>query len=314
MDLSIVIVNWNSKEYLRRCIASILAKTQGIEFEILVNDSASFDGSGEMLRQNYPQVRFIQSDMNLGFAKANNKAFREACGRCILFLNPDTEFVSPAANIMFDYLNRLPEAGAIGCKLLNGDRSIQTSCIQSFPTILNQLLGSEYLRRLWPKSSLWGMAPLFNFGKEPKEVDVISGACIMIKRAIFEWVGLFSEDYFMYAEDLDLCYKVKQVGYKNYFIPKATVVHFGGGSTQRIASAYSVVLMRESVWHFLRKTRGELYGLGYRFTMLVSALGRLGIMLIFLPVFIVRKKVETWKLSMKKWRAIMEWSLGLKIG
>jgi hypothetical protein len=312
MDLSIIIVNWKSKDYLQRCVASVIAQTSGIAYEIVVIDNASFDGVDEMLRQHYPQVRFIQSVENLGFAKANNAAFKASSGTHILFLNPDTELLMPAINIMFDHLQKLPNAGAIGCKLFNADRSIQTSCIQSFPTILNQLVGSEFLRTLFPRSSLWGMAPLFSAKVEPTEVEMLSGACIMIKRTIFEQVGLFSEDYFMYAEDLDLCYKIKQAGYANYYVPGAAVVHFGGASSEKGPGELSVVMMRESMYRFMKKKRGKIYGLTYRTSTLVSAMGRLLLLIVLLPLQPVRKSWTLWNTSFKKWRAILSWSLGLK--
>jgi GT2 family glycosyltransferase len=312
MDLSIIIVNWNSKDYLRKCIASIQAWTSGIEYEIVVIDNASFDGCGEMLRQHYPQVRFIQSEKNVGFAKANNAAFRESSGQYILFLNPDTELISPAVNIMFDYLQNMPNAGVVGCKLLNADRSIQTSGIQAFPTILNQLLDSEVLRGLWPRLSLWGNAALFATPNGPVEVEALSGACIMLKRNVFERAGLFCEDYFMYAEDIDLCYKVSRGGCKNFYIPNALVIHFGGGSTMKATDDFTANLMRESIWRFLRKSRGETYGLGYRASTLISAMGRIACLVVFLPLHIIRRGGDAWNASFRKWRAIMVWSLGLK--
>jgi len=312
MDLSIIIVNWNSKEYLQKCIASILLWTSDIKYEIVVIDSASFDGCGEMLRQLFPQVRFIQSDKNLGFAKANNAACRESSGRYVLFLNPDTELIAPAVNILFDSMLKLPNAGAIGCKLLNTDKTVQTSCIQSFPTIINQFLDSEFLRKVWPKSVLWGNAPLFSAQMSPKEVDAIAGACMMVKRSIFEQVGFFSDDYFMYAEDLDLCYKIRQAGYTNYYIPNATAIHFGGGSTEKGSSDFSVVMMRESIWRFMKKTRGKIYGMAYRSSMLISAIGRLVLLMIILPLEGIRKGGTSWNASFKKWMSILTWSLGLK--
>jgi len=312
MDLSIIIVNWNSKDYLQKCLASILAWTSGIKYEIVVIDSASFDGCEEMLRQQFPQVRFIQREKNNGFAKANNAAFRESSGRYILFLNPDTELVSPTINIMFDYLQKLPNVGAIGCRLLNADKTVQTSCIQAFPTILNQFLDSELLRTLWPKSSLWGNAHLFDVQIKPGEVEAISGACILVKRTIFEQVGYFSEDYFMYAEDLDLCYKIKQAGYKNYYIPNATVVHFGGGSTQKKPSVFSAVMMRESIWRFMRKKRGKIFGLTYRVSTLMSAVGRLALLVVFFPLYLIRMDAKSWNETFNKWRAILTWSLGFR--
>ena len=312
MDLSIIIVNWNSKEYLEKCIESILLWTIDIRYEIIVIDGASFDGCGEMLQRCFPQARFIQSKENIGFAKANNAAFRESSGRYILFLNPDTELINPAINIMFDYIRKAPNNGAIGCKLLNADKTIQTSCLQAFPTILNQFLDSEILRRLWPKALLWGNTLLFGVQIKPGEVQGIAGACIMVKRSIFEKIGFFSEDYFMYAEDLDLCYKIKQAGYTNYYIPDATVIHFGGGSTQNSPSDFSVVMMRESVCRFMRKTGGNVYALVYRVSMLISAICRLALLAIVFPLYLFRRGGESWNGSFRKWKAILAWSLGLK--
>jgi len=284
MDLSIIIVNWNSKDYLQKCIASILSWTTDVNFEIVVIDSASFDGVDEMLKQCYPQVRFMQSDRNLGFTKANNVAFRVSTGSNILFVNPDTELIGPAINILLDYIQILSKTGAIGCKLLNADGSVQTSCIQAFPTILNQLLNSEFLRALFPKSPFWGMASLFDAKDEPAEVDVISGACLMLKRSLFEQVGLFSEDYFMYAEDLDLCYKISQSGFTNYYISGASVTHFGGGSAEKKPRDFSVVMMCESFWRFIKKYQGKIYGLAYRASTVISAIGRLLLLMILMPL------------------------------
>ena len=312
MDLSIIIVNWNSKEYLQKCIESILLWTVDIKYEIIVIDSASFDGCGEMLQRSFPQVSFIQCEKNIGFAKANNAAFSESSGRYILFLNPDTELIAPTANIMLDCMHKLSNVGVIGCKLLNVDKTLQTSCIQAFPTILNQFLDSELLRTLWPKSSLWGNAHLFGVQIKPGEVEALAGACIMVKRSLFEQVGLFSEDYFMYAEDLDLCYRIKQAGYTNYYIPNAAAIHFGGRSTEKGPSDFSVVMMRESVWLFMRKTRGEIYGAAYRASTLISAIGHLVLLMIVLPLYLIRKGGISWRASFNKWRAILVWSLGLK--
>jgi GT2 family glycosyltransferase len=312
VDLSIIIVNWNSKDYLKRCITSILKTTFGIEYEIVVIDSASFDGCGEMLREQYPQVQFIQSDKNLGFAKANNEAFKVSRGRNLLFLNPDPELVSPAVNAMYDCVRSLPNAGAVGCKLLNADRSVQTSCVKSFPTILNQFLDSEVLRALWPKSFLWGMSVLFGAGNEPEQIEALSGACLMLRRSVFERVGLFSEEYFMYGEDVDLCHKVRRAGYQNLYVPRATVVHFGGGSTKRALSDFSEIMIRESNWRFLRKTRGRFYGVGYRSGTLFSSIARIVVLMMLPAGRIVCQRGDSLKTSLRKWRAILSWSLGFE--
>jgi GT2 family glycosyltransferase len=309
MDVSVIIVNWNSREYLRKCIASVVAHTHATQYEIVVIDSASFDGCGEMLREHYPQVRFIQSSSNLGFAKANNRAFQESVGDAVLFLNPDTELVGPAIDTLYAQLMLLPDAGVVGCTLQNADGSVQASCIQSIPTIVNQFLDSEFLRSKWPCSSLWGMAPLYGPRTEAREVEAISGACLMLARSAFEKVGTFSEDYFMYAEDMDLCDKVRRAGYRNFYIPQATVVHYGGSSSDQIVSTFSAVMMPEAIWRFLRKTRGSVYGLGYRVAMLASAAGRLGVLALSRFVRHDVPRNASWEASWRKWVAVLQWSL-----
>ncbi len=312
MDLSIIIVNWKSKDYLDSCLASIARWCSDVAYEVVVIDSGSFDGCEAMLQQRHPSVRFIQSEKNLGFAKANNAAFHASTGGCVLFLNPDTEIVGDALTMMYRHLQRSPLAGAVGCRLLNGDGSLQTTCIQAYPTILNQLLNAELARTLFPRSRLWGMASLFLEKSVTSEVEAVSGACLMMRRATFEQIGLFSEHYFMYAEDVDLCYKAQQAGYTNQYIPDATVIHFGGTSAGQRPSDFAVVMMRASIWGFLRKTRGELYGLGYRISVLLAALGRIACLFLVLPVYATRGRLKAWLGSLRKWRAISIWSLGLR--
>ena len=189
LDLSIVVINWSSVEFLRKCLASVFANTPRLKFEAIVVDNASFDGCGEMVESEFPGVIFIQSHQNLGFSGANNLGFTRSKGRNILFLNPDTEVIGPAVEAMSLWLDSQGDAGAVGVKLLNSDLSLQTSCIQAFPTILNEALDSERLRELFPKAALWGTRPLFATSATPEAVEVISGACLMAKRSVLEKVG-----------------------------------------------------------------------------------------------------------------------------
>jgi GT2 family glycosyltransferase len=191
---------------------------------------------------------------------------------------------------------------------LNSDGSVQTSCIQSIPTILNQLLDSEALRRRWPKLPLWGMRPLYEYTGKPAEVEGVSGACLMVARRTFERVGGFSEDYFMYAEDLDLAFKVREAGYRNYYVPDATVIHYGGSSSEQASSTFSAVMLPEAIWRFLRKTRGDLYGLGYRAAMCASALARLTILWLT-RWFAPQRGYRAVDGSVAKWVAVLRWSL-----
>ncbi len=309
MKLSIIIVNWKSKDYLRKCVDSIYSQTSGIEFEVVVIDSASFDGAGEMLAREFTKVRFIQSQENLGFSKANNRAFEDSTGDVVLFLNPDTELVGNAVNTLFNAMKSLPDAGAVGGKLLNTDGSIQTSCVQAYPTILNQVLSADVFRRMTPTASLWGMRAIFDASPKPQIVEMISGACLMMRRDVFKKIGQFSTEYFMYAEDVDLCFKAQQAGFKNYYFGEAVVIHHGGGSSQVAPSHFSSVMMRESVWLYFKKMRGDYYGMLYRVCILVSAFSRMCFLFLIAPIRLAQGKADLWRAAFGKWRAILYWSL-----
>jgi GT2 family glycosyltransferase len=313
VDVSIIIVNWNSTDYLRKCLASILAETRKLTYEVIVIDAASFDGCNEMLRQHYPQVRFLQSDTNPGFAGANNLAAKESKGKCLLFLNPDTELIEGALDELYAQWGSLPRAGVLGCKLLNSDRTTQTSCLQSFPTIANQFLDSECLRRWFPKSSLWGTWPLFAPGSSPWKIDVVAGACMLIGRSAFEAVGGFTEEYFMYSEDVDLCYKLARAGFENYYIPSGCVLHHGGSSSAKSGiSSFSSVMMRESRARYFARTQGRLYALAYRFSMGFAALCRFVLLVPGVVLGMRGAAGASSSSSFGKWWAILKWSMGLQ--
>lgn len=276
VELSIIIVNWHSAAFVRQCLDTIRPCLQGPRFEVIVVDNASYDGCDRVIEREYPGVAYIQSPSNLGFARANNLGFESARGEMILFLNPDTEVMPSAIPRLVDVLRSEPDAGMAGGRLLNSDRSVQTSCIQRFPTLLNQLLDSDWLRARYPRHPLWGTGPLYDGSDRPVPVEVISGACILIKRGVFEEVGRFSTDYFMYTEDIDLCHKVRQTGYTAYYCPTAEIVHHGGGSSsQQGDHSFGDVMMRESIYRYFRKTRGPLYAGLYKASMIPAASVRL---------------------------------------
>ena len=309
MEVSVIIVNWNSKAYLRECLTSLFQYVRSIKYEVIVVDGASFDGCGEMLSQEFPSVTFIQSPENVGFARANNLGARHARGPHLLLLNPDTLFVEDSLETMHGALKSIPKAAAVGCRLLNTDRSLQTSSVLTFPTILNRIVDSEFLRRRFPSISLWGVASLYSKDSQPSEVEAVSGACLLVKREKFEQVGGFTESYFMYGEDVELCYKLWRVGGKVLHVPNAKLVHFGGGSSSRAASNFSTVMMRESWYRFIRVHRGAAAAFGYRVGMAISALIRL----VFIPPLFLfgRHVVRHGKGSLGKWLAVLKWSLGM---
>lgn len=313
LDLSIITVNWRSVDFLRKCLASIYANTKDLEFEIIVVDNASGDGCGEMLARKFPAVEFVQSPENLGFARANNLGFSHSSGQNLLFLNPDTEVIGAAVQVLLNALESLRDAGIVGPKLLNSDGSIQTSCIQRFPTIVNQVLDLDYLRTKFPKASLWGTRPLFEPVSAPVPVEVISGACLMIRRQIFEQVGLFTAHYFMYAEDVDLCFKAQQAGWKIYYVGQASVIHHGGGSTNaKRANTFSAVVMRESMCRFLRARRGKLYATAYQAMMALTAAARLVVAGTLFLLSLGRFRRSTLSAIFAKWAGVFRWAIGLE--
>jgi hypothetical protein len=311
MDLSIIFVNWNSGDYLRECVASIYEHTCDVSFEIIVVDNASARDGLEAVSQEFPETTIIKSRTNLGFAGANNVGYRRSSGSYVLFLNPDTRLIAPSINLMLQYIKALPGAGIVGCKLLNSDLSVQLSSIQKFPTILNQALDAEYLRLRWPHCPLWGIAPLFSDEVKVIPVEVIPGACMLLTREAFEKAGMFSEDYFMYAEDLDLNYKLRDAGFVNYYIGETAIIHHGGKSSSRQeVSQWATVMKFNAMWRLFRKTRGDAYGAGYRAAMGGVAVGRLVALTLMAPLGDVVWDRDSLRSASEKWRAVLSWALG----
>jgi hypothetical protein len=312
MDLSIIIVNWNSVPYLRSCLASVYRETVGIDFEVIVIDNASDDGCESFIREEFPQACFIQSGENMGFARANNLGFARSHGQVLLFLNPDTEVSGNALGEMLFYLRAHPCVGAVGAQLLNSDGTLQTSCVQAFPTLGNQILDSELLRRMFPKWRGWGTRALFQNQDRPADVDAISGACFMVKRSVFEQVGWFGEQYFMYSDDLDLSYKIKEEGFFIHYLNDCEVVHHGGRSSARQEDHFSDIVQRESLVRFFRGTKGPLYCALFRIAL--AAVATLRMAMIALLASSGRKTIQgkATAVVFQKWLTIGRWAIGLE--
>jgi GT2 family glycosyltransferase len=311
-DLSIIIVNWNSCHFLRKCLWSIREQRSGIVCEVIVVDNASFDGSGPLVEAEFPEVRFVQSNTNLGFAKANNLGFASSTSRNLLFLNPDTQILGTALAALVTFADSHPDLAIAGPRLLNTDLTLQLESVKAFPSLLNQILDVHVLKIRFPRLSLWGMQPLFDSSRRPATVDVVSGACLLIKREVFEDVGQFSTQYFMYSEDVDLCFKVMQSGWRTYVVPDAQVIHHGGqSSASRPVSQFTAVLMRESRFQFFRRARGDFYAFTFRLSTAVNAICRLVLLVLVAPLFVsVRTKSVTGPLA--KWTKVLRWSLGFE--
>jgi len=231
MNLSIVIVNWNTRERLAGCLESIRADPPESGCEVIVVDNASSDGSAEMVGERFPEVILIENAENLGYAKGNNQAIERSGGKYILLLNPDTELRSGALDVLIRFARNHPDVAAVGCRLVGQDGTVQKSC-RSFPRPLPILF--EYLRlsRLGGVFGAYRMTH-FDYAHEA-EVDQPMGSCLLISRKALDDIGKFDEDFPIFFNEVDWCYRAKQKGWKVYFTPEAEIVHYGAASTKQV--------------------------------------------------------------------------------
>jgi GT2 family glycosyltransferase len=310
-EVSIILVNWRSKDYVRACLRSIAAERRRDFYEALVVDNDSGDGCGAMLEDEFPEVRYIESTTNLGFARANNLAWAASRGRYILFLNPDTEVRADAIETLAGALDAHPEAGMAGARLLNSDGTLQTTCVTAVPNILNQTLNLKALRATFPRWGVWGMRALYRAATTPCAVEAISGACMMARREVVEQVGGFSTDYFMYAEDMDLCVKVAKAGHAILYVPEAIIVHHGGtSSSQRDESHFSSIATRESLVRFFTLHRGRGYAWASRACIALVCMLRLFLLALASPVALNRRGARFLRRAWTKWAYILAWCIG----
>jgi N-acetylglucosaminyl-diphospho-decaprenol L-rhamnosyltransferase len=311
VELSIIFVNWNSSHELRESLRTVFATMAGIEYEVIVVDNASSADDAAKVQAEFWPVKLVASRKNLGFAGANNLGVEHSRGKYLLFLNPDTLVLGNAIATLLQAMKLVGGAGIVGCKLLKTDGSVDTHCIQRFPTIWNQLLDVEFLRQRWPNWKLWGSAPVFKKGP-PVEVEVVSGACLLIDRDSFQRAGGFSREYFMYAEDVDLCYQIRKLGGKAYYTGGASVVHHGGGtSRERCGNAWVAIMQRQAILKFCRRTRGPAYAAMFRLAMACNAMLRLVLLAIMLPFRRLAADKRVLYSTPEKWFGVLKWALGL---
>jgi GT2 family glycosyltransferase len=234
VKLSIIIVSYNSKLLLGQCLAFIKIATTAIDHEIIIIDNNSTDGSKEYLPEKFPGSKFIFNKDNAGFAKACNQGFQHSSGKYILFLNPDTILPGNCLVDCLSFLDTHPEAAAAGVRMINGDGKFLKESKRGVPTLsasFYKLFGLSFLFPGSKKFSTYYQSHLPE--NENNQVEVLSGAFMMIKREVFGKVNGFDERFFMYGEDIDLSLRITQAGYKNYYLGTVTVTHLKGGSTKR---------------------------------------------------------------------------------
>lgn len=258
LDLSIVIVNYNAKEFLRNCIASILKNVKSISYEVIIVDNNSSDESSEMVKKEFSHVKLIPNKINMGFSKANNQGIKISKeSKYILFLNPDTIVHEKTLEEMVNFMDTHKDVGASTCKLVMPNGKIDDASHRGFPTPWNAFCHFSGLTRIFPKSRIFAG---YNLGwmdlETPHEIDALAGAFMLVRRTAGEQVKWWDEDYFFYGEDLDFCFMLKQGGWKIYYVPTVSIMHYKGVSgglkaiSKKITTASAETKKRATHWRF----------------------------------------------------------------
>jgi GT2 family glycosyltransferase len=283
-DLSIVIVNWNVRELLRRCLVSIAGSDglvvagldtlrystgDGWRAEVIVVDNASTDDSGLMLARDFLWVQIIANPGNLGFTRANNQGLAASLGRYVLFLNPDTELTPAALGVLLAYAEAHPQVGVLGPQLRYGDGSLQSSR-RRFPTLATFFLESTVVQRWWPRNRVLARYYVLDRPDDAvSQVDWVVGACMLVRRAALEQIGGFDEGFFMYSEELDLCHRAVGAGWQVVYLPDAVVTHHEGKSSEQVVAARHIRFHSSRV-RYVRKYHGRPAALAVRSFLLLT--------------------------------------------
>ena len=269
IDLSIIIVNYNTCEIVNNCISTIIQETKRILFEIIVVDNASRDDSVNQIKKRFPSVRLIENKFNRGFAAANNQGISFAKGRYVLFLNSDTIVIDSAVEKMVNFLEGHLDIDALGCKLLNEDFTLQPSCYH-FPSLL-PIMG--YILHLWLipslKKTILVQTLILKDYNNVHPVDYVRGACLLVRKHTINKIGVFDEQYFMYTEEVDFCFRLKKAGFKLYYYPFAEIVHLGGKSSDPKSTELYIEKYKNTMKYF-QKHYGNRKVLTYRFLVMLK--------------------------------------------
>lgn len=275
MKLSIVIVSWNTKNILAQCLNSLVPVVRRLNqdktsLEVIVVDNGSTDGTISLLKESYEWVNLVDTGENLGFPGGNNRGFRESNGEYLLLLNPDTIIHGTVIEDLIEFLDQNPKAGAVGSMLLNLDGTLQESCYPR-PTLGRELWRLFHLDRF--KSI--GIYDIESWDKSiPREVDVLMGACILARKLIIEQIGGMDEEYFMYSEEVDLCYRIQKEGWKIYYFPMSKITHLGGQSTKQVKTEMFLRLYESKLLYF-SKNHGRIAAKLYKSVLFCASLPRL---------------------------------------
>jgi GT2 family glycosyltransferase len=300
VDMSIVLVCWNNKAYLDPCLESLYNGGLKSTFDVVVVDNGSTDGSQQMLAEKYPDVNLIQNEGNVGLGKASNQGIVATNGRHVLLLNNDTLVNGPALDMLVGFLDSHTEAGAVGGKLLNPDGSFQSG-YAPFSTLLEEFLIVTHIGEL-----LWAGYPSHGDSNEIKATGWLSSACLLIRRSALEDVGLLDESYFIYGDEADLQYRLNKAGWKVFFLPDSTIIHFGGRSMDRWKRRKMVY---RGKMLFYKKNYGFLSTLALRILFIVMSFLKL---LVWCVGFFLPKRNDQAKKELRSNLDVMVLCLNLK--
>jgi len=311
IDLSICIVSWNISKKLIECLGSIYKHSKDLNIEVLVFDNASSDNTVEMIKNNFPQITLIENQTNIGFGRGNNVAINKSNGNYVLLINPDILIVEPCLKKMIKSLETLPQAGVIGCKLVNIDGSIQKSYFEKFPTPISELFWGMMLHKIFNY-------PLYSTTNITSNTEIawIVGGCMMLRREVIAELKGFDERFFMYGEDIDLCFRIKNMGLKSYYLPNIKMLHYHGVSSKKQKKRYfAAVMQREAMKIFMEKHYGESTAFLYQLIWMVSGLVRVFLLLVGFVIVLLtfnNKKLHVLFETIENYVHIVSWGFGFE--
>jgi hypothetical protein len=311
-DLTVIIVNWNTKDMLRNCLSSLREELKTTNGSVIVIDNDSRDGSREMVGDLFPEMYLINSGRNAGFAAANNIGLKMCISQNILFLNPDTVVLPGSIRKMVEVMIEYPSVGAVGCKMVDESGKVLPMGLQWFPSPFTELVSLllvskhtlKYFRNILPY-------------KNPEEsgyVKKIFGGCFLVRKDVLDRVGYFDDRFFMYVEDVDLCRRIIEGGWKIYYLSETEIIHYCGASSNKAGNYFSVLMKYESIWKYMEKYYGKLGAGFYKLFVFVGS-GIRVIFLLFFSIICLLFKIDSgfdYKNSIYKNVKMVRWSINME--
>jgi len=255
VDVSVIIVSWNAKNFLIKCIQNLLKSVKQYTMEIIVVDNSSDDGSGASVREIFPNVYLVENEKNEGFARANNIGIDIAGGRYVALVNSDIEVIDDCIKLLLSFMEKYQDIGVLGPRILNKDRTLQASC-RKFPGVWNAVCEALGLNNIFPKSEHFSGEEMFYFNhEEVREVDALSGCFLMVRKEAIAQVGGLDEKFFIYSEDIDWCKRIKMAGWKIIFCPEAQAIHYGAGSSRNAPEKF-LIEQKKAILQYWQKHNG----------------------------------------------------------